>query len=476
MVPVSLVDVEVTDGGPLADCAVSLSPSDLGAHTDANGRAQLELEHVGAVTVSLRCAGHEPMDVDLYVAEHRALHLRVTPPVAGVHPARVAFMDTILAVVPRIDVSEGSTTGMVLTKEFLEHVPTGRSYQSAVTLAREASPPRAGSTDDNADLRGFLRFVGSWTDRPDMEGRWAPLDVRDQVWVRVLDAEGAPRVGAHVLVRDEAGHAVLDGTTQGDGQVPFRPWLDGDGPASTYRVEVDEVSRDWTPRADLVVATDAPHAAPDRVPVDVVLILDTTGSMGDELATLTGCLRDVVQRLERDLGGVDLRIGVVSYRDRGDLYVTDVLFPTADLGVVDDTLRGTHAKGGGDTEESLNEALAVAARLPYRPEAARVAFLLADAPPHMDYADDLPYDQGVRRAVAAGLRVHTVAASGLDDVGSLVFRQIAQFTHGRFLFLEYEDDLAASAADHGVEGQVEANTLDHLLYDLVRAEVVGYGR
>ena len=91
----------------------------------------------------------------------------------------------------------------------------------------------------------------------------------------------------------------------------------------------------------------------------------------------------------------------------------------------------------------------------------------------------LEREDAVRPAAAAaahrGIRVHTVAASGLDDRGSYAFRQIAQLTRGQFIYIEY-GSAAASAADHGVRGPTSSNNLDDILYGRIRAEIDGYGK
>ena len=139
-------------------------------------------------------------------------------------------------------------------------------------------------------------------------------------------------------------------------------------------------------------------------------------------------------------------------------------------------LRGGASGGGGATPESLNQALVQAVDgVDWRPEAAKVAFLVADAPPHMDYEDDVAYGESARAALSRGIRIHSVAASGLDPVGTLVFRQIAQLTRGRFVFIEY-GSAAASAASHGVAGKVESDNLEDILFEQIRDELATYGR
>ena len=102
-------------------------------------------------------------------------------------------------------------------------------------------------------------------------------------------------------------------------------------------------------------------------------------------------------------------------------------------------------------------------------------FLIADAPPHMDYDGDILYGEGLKAALAEGIRIHAVAASGLTPVGSLVYRQIAQFTRGKFIFIEY-GTVQATAKSHGVTGQVKSNNLDDILFEQIRSEVAMWGR
>jgi hypothetical protein len=126
--------------------------------------------------------------------------------------------------------------------------------------------------------------------------------------------------------------------------------------------------------------------------------------------------------------------------------------------------------------ESMNQGLAEAVgSLEWRDGVAKVAFVIADAPPHTDYQSDTSYSRSTAAALHKGIRIHTVAASGLDDLGSLVFRQVAQLTRGKFIFIEY-GSTAASAADHGVTGRVSSNNLDDILYEQIRSEIQGWGR
>lgn len=364
----------------------------------------------------------------------------------------------------------------------------------------------AGSTDDNADFPKFVAFLDEWTARPHLAGQFQRVDVRGRAFVRVVDAKGRPVPGARVTVLDEsADRLVADGTTYGDGRAPVYPHAFTSGaaasvaaasgsattvaamPVRTANEFVVEVRRGaatartrWSPAtSDEVVVTlalDAPP--PDPVPVDVAFLIDTTGSMGDEIASIQACLLRVTAQIRGLARESDLRYATVLYRDVGDEYLTATHPFTADVGALERALREVQAGGGGDGPESLNQGLAVTVGgLTWRENAAKVAFLIADAPPHMDYAGDTPYGESCRAAVAKGLRIHTVAASGIDEAGTLVFRQIAQYTRGKFVFLQYGVPATGEDAKrHGVGGAVKNDNLEDVLFEQIRDEVARYGR
>jgi hypothetical protein len=134
----------------------------------------------------------------------------------------------------------------------------------------------------------------------------------------------------------------------------------------------------------------------------------------------------------------DVRFAMVLYRDRGDQYVTRVTPFTGDIRQFVAQLKSVAATGGGDYPEDVNEALRVATSdLDWRPGAVKLAFLLGDAPPHLDYRQNFTYVDFMRVAAERGIKVTAIGASGLDDLGEYVFRQLSQYTMGLFVFLTY---------------------------------------
>ena len=104
----------------------------------------------------------------------------------------------------------------------------------------------------------------------------------------------------------------------------------------------------------------------------------------------------------------------------------------------------------------------------------RLIFLVADAPPHLDYPQDFDYAQEMAVAAANGIKIFPIAASGTDDQAEFIFRQLAQFTQARFIFLTYEsptqggspgDVSTMNVSSYGVQD------LDDLVVRLVREEL-----
>ena len=346
---------------------------------------------------------------------------------------------------------------------------------------------KAGTTDDNEDFSAYLKYIQN--EAPRLGERVDQLDVSGRVYVQVQDRAGKPLPMARVSI-SSIGDKQIRWTahTLGDGRAPFYPNLTipgskramGQGPW-LLQTEYNGVysTREWDGLGEeIVVNLEADQALASPIPVDVCFIIDTTGSMGDEIAAIKATLLQVTEKLKGLDRPIDLRYSAVLYRDITDEYITSTHPFVGDVETFSAALQEINAAGGGDGPESLNQGLAVAmSQLQWRDDAAKVAFLIADAEPHMDYQQDISYGQSAATAVHKGIRIHTVAASGLNDAGSAAFRQISQFTQGRFIFIEYGSDLAGSAADHGVgSNQVKTNNnLDQIFVNQISREVKEWG-
>ena len=295
---------------------------------------------------------------------------------------------------------------------------------------------RAGSVDDNAAFADYLKYRDEFRR---LGITVHDIDVSVRHVVTVVDQDGKPLLGAVVRGGDQEVRTGPDGRALLFGNVGGADVRYGD---STAAVDFAQGSREHR--------VSFPIRRPEgRAKLDVLFLIDTTGSMGDEIDRLKDSVRSVAERISALPEGADLRLGMTVYRDRGDLFVTRTFDFTSRVDVFKTALAEVRAGGGGDTPEDLNAGLHQAVTSPsWRGgDTVKLIFLIADAPPHLDYPDGPDYADDVRAAARRGIKVMPIASSGLDDQGEYVFRQLAQITMARFTFLTYGAD-GASPGDH----------------------------
>ncbi|MCB2145909.1 MAG: VWA domain-containing protein [Deltaproteobacteria bacterium] len=170
----------------------------------------------------------------------------------------------------------------------------------------------------------------------------------------------------------------------------------------------------------------------ERPAVEVMFVLDTTSSMTGLIAAAKEKIWSIANTLASADPAPDIRMGLVGYRDRGDEYVT-VLTPLSDdLDAVYARLMQFEAAGGGDTPESVNQALYEAVTKPdwsSSPAVYRVIFLVGDAPPKMNYPDDVTYVRSCTRAAQDDIVINTVQCGNMPETVP-VWREIARLGRG----------------------------------------------
>ena len=330
----------------------------------------------------------------------------------------------------------------------------------------------AGEVDDNLLWDEYLRYLDQ-----DVFFEISEVDVSVRHEIRVTDDDGRPLANARVVVSAD-GEEIWDGVTYADGGTYFYPLSVSQqaGAGGSYKVRTEVDGRSGFGKlgagADGLTVVLGGGPSWDRdVPLDVLFLVDSTGSMADEIKRIKETLVSISGRIDALPSRPDLRFGMVVYRDRGDEYVTRTYGFTRGIREFVRDVRGVAAEGGGDYPESLNEALQVAVReVDWRlGEGARLVFMFADAPPHLDYPQDYDYAEEMQIAHRRGIKIFPIASSGLDPQGEYIFRQIAQQTKGRFLFLLYGGD-----TPHSVE-QYTVNNLDDLVVGLVEEEMAHFG-
>lgn len=205
-----------------------------------------------------------------------------------------------------------------------------------------------------------------------------------------------------------------------------------------------------------ITANAAPVERKDKKPqVEVVFCLDTTGSMAGLIEGAKQKIWMIVNQIASGRPNPEVKVGLVAYRDRGDSYVTNVFALTNDLDEVHQQLKKFEAKGGGDEPESVNQALDDSIskiKWTFDADTLRIVFLVGDAPPHMDYQDDVKYPETCKLAVEKKIIINSVQCGKnkqctkfWQDICAKAggsFAQIAQNGGSQVIDTPYDKDLA----------------------------------
>lgn len=175
-----------------------------------------------------------------------------------------------------------------------------------------------------------------------------------------------------------------------------------------------------------------PQQSPPKV--EVVFVLDTTGSMGGLIEGAKQKIWSIATTIAQAQPAPELRMGLIGYRDRGDAYVTTRTALTRDMDAMYSDLMRFEAGGGGDTPESVNEAVFEAVeRFDWTsgPGVLRIIYLVGDAPPKMEYQDDVKYMASCKLAREKGILINTIQCGALSGTRE-VWQEIAQNAGGAY--------------------------------------------
>ncbi|MCF7938269.1 MAG: VWA domain-containing protein [Spirochaetales bacterium] len=332
---------------------------------------------------------------------------------------------------------------------------------------------RAGFSDDNKQYNSYLDFLDEYASVPHRD-----MDVSERIIIRVQDRDGKPAAGAGIDVY-AGGNRLVRGRTTADGSYRFFPSQYQDY-LQKYLIRVRGAGvslQDLLERSgprERVISLPVRRRVPEPLPVDICFVMDTTGSMGEEIRRL----KQTIELIYRNLSGLEVptrvRFGMVLYRDVGDRYRTQRILFTDDLDVFANALSQIEAEGGGDYPEDLEKALEVAVtRMDWSDEGIKLAYTITDAPPKLDYQDTVPYTRTAAEAAGRGIKLYGVGTGGLNAAGEYALRQIAQYTGGAYIFLAYGEQ---GESEGGKVGSVSHHTGTNYQTDRLEAIIIRFSR
>jgi hypothetical protein len=333
----------------------------------------------------------------------------------------------------------------------------------------------AGYYDDNTDYNGYLNFLKSYASIPQIN-----FPVTERIVLQVVNEKDEPLPDA-VITLTSKGKELMKAKTYADGKTLIFP-SEYSADNFTARVSYNGVTKDFpvsrnSPR-NMKLSLPAARTVPDKIPVDILFILDTTGSMGEEIRQLKESIliiNDNINTLP-----ADVRFGMTAYRDRGDDYLTRLIPFTSGAARFQSAISKIDAGGGGDEPEDMQKALEVSVREPdWRENGVRLAFLIADAPAHLDYDNESDLLTSSKEAREKGIKIFSVGTGGLNIHGEINLRQVAQYTMGKYLFLTYgergdSEGGTIGSVSHHVGVNYATDKLEAIIIRLAKEEISAY--
>src|SRR5206468_4448853 len=178
--------------------------------------------------------------------------------------------------------------------------------------------------------------------------------------------------------------------------------------------------------------------------IEVCFVLDTTGSMGGLIEGAKQKIWSIANEMISAKPTPELKLGLIGYRDRGDEYVVKSFSLTDDIDAIYGHLREFQAGGGGDTPESVNEALAEAIhKMSWSGDSKvlKIIFLVGDAPPHMDYPNGPKYPDLCREAAKKDLIINTIQCGEMAETKS-IWQEIAKLSEGNYVGISQSGNVA----------------------------------
>ncbi len=290
----------------------------------------------------------------------------------------------------------------------------------------------------------------------------------EKVEVLVRNKAGAAVAGEDVVLKNDQGEILWKTKSDIFGKAVLWPNLFG-GEKSRLKLyvgESDDALSAIRPN-DRAVSVSAEEVATDDE-LDLMFVVDATGSMGDEILFLKEELGDIISTVKSDSSDLETKLSLLFYRDQGDEYVVRDFQFADDIDKNLKNLKNQFADGGGDYPEAVETALEKALDMKWNPNArTKLMFLILDAPPHDADSIRKSLHASAEKAAELGIKIIPVAASGVNKDTEFLMRFLAMSTNGTYVFLTDDSGIGNPHIKPSI-GKYDVELLNSLILRLIR--------
>lgn len=198
--------------------------------------------------------------------------------------------------------------------------------------------------------------------------------------------------------------------------------------------------------------------------IQILFMVDATGSMGDEMNYLKAELTNVIENITSATSAF-ISTGALVYRDQNDDYLVRQCDFSNNLNNTIQFLKYQYANGGGDFPEAVEEAYLAASKMAWESDATKIIVHVADAPSHDE--DVASWFKQVELLSSMGVRILTVASSGIDKQTEYLFRMQSMQTNGCYSFLTNDSGIGGDHLEATVQEDLTVEYLNALLIRVI---------
>lgn len=379
------------------------------------------------------------------------------------------------------------TVKIVAHKEPLVKKASGvEAERSRKTASKETRMKGEAKAKAGELTAGEINDLSEWepwkairADAAERTGNSWGIEGQKRYSVIVRNHEGAPLIDAKVQLLSQEEKLLWSTRTDNSGKAEL--WSNPFGTASgtkAARIRIEHQGESKTvemirPFEDGVNVVTMQGECRNYRSIDIMLTLDATGSMGDEIEHLKAELSNIVQRIQEKRSDQKIRVGSVLYQtpDESD-YITKSSPLSSNIQKTLDHIEEHPADGGGRevVAQAIDRTVRSFKEGASNDPSAKIMLLLLDEPPGNSNKIVEAYQDALERAAARGIRIVPIVASGTgfgkDRSLEQLMRSSAVISNGRYVFLTDHSGIGNSHKKPSTDSY-EVTYLNDLLVDLL---------